>query len=483
MKKSVLVSFLVVVFLLPLLAPAQDQPVSQLKPDVQGSDLITPLNPNPIPIDEALSNRLKIMGKPARNVILYVVDGFNSGALTLARSVLVGRDKLLEVDRFPVIGRMIIFAKDFLVTDSAAAATAFATGVTVPRNRVSQDDDGKPLLTIAEAAHKLGFKVGLVTTTAITDATPAAFAAHVENRTDKNGIARQMVNSGFEVLMGGGRECFHSQEEGGSQPKGVNPVEDARKAGYTVAQNRKQLEEFSAAGKERILGLFNEDDLPMGFEEPNPMIPTLPEMVAAALGCLSKADKGFFLMVESGSLDTAQHFHDAAEVVAQLKTFNQTLQMLSQFAQTRTDTLIVVISDHGTGGLTITEEFDSEKFKKSATSTMSLAAEFWTRKEALPDRLKVLFPDFGFPPEELTPVLARDNKLDFQTFLGSLVNEKFGFVFLRPEKQVRIKGTWGHTAEDQFLHAQGNHQGLFGGVMHSYEIPRRIAAAMGFAFP
>ena len=143
----------------------------------------------------------------ARNAIVLIGDGMGAAHRFAGQLLLAGRGGRLTMDRLPIVGQMATLSADpeSFVTDSAAAATAIATGVKTVNGAVSIDPDGRPRTTLLELAKRAGKATGLVTTCQVTDATPAAFGAHVVHRSDQSEVARQYLHqSGVDVVLGGG---------------------------------------------------------------------------------------------------------------------------------------------------------------------------------------------------------------------------------------------------------------------------------------
>jgi len=460
-------------FLVAFLQPCSGQEsIPNVTPaETRPADLITPVNPEPITIDEAIRRRVGIIGKPARKVILFICDGMSSPMITLGRAALYGRDGMLALDKLPVVGRMIGHPKGGQVNDSAAAASQFSTGRETINGRIAVDDQYKPVETIFEAARKQGFRIGVVSDTRMTHATPAAFTAHQNDRDEEEAIAAQQVRSEYEVLLSGGRKKFGKE------------LDEAAKRGYQVVNDRRELLSAVASRSGKLLGLFADSYLPYSFERKGDETPTLAEMAAAAVSLLDRGDKGFLLMVEAGKIDSTMHAHDAAEGVAQMKSMDEALRKMIEFAKTNPDALLVVVSDHSTGGLQVIETFDPQRFNTLATSTIALATELKGKGSAIPERLRAAFPGVEFSKEELDRLVAAHEANTFELQLGSLVFSKLGLTFHTPEMEELMPDTHGHTGEDLFIHAMGAHQNLFSGVLRSWEIPKRIGIAIGIKFP
>lgn len=289
-----------------------------------------------------------------RSVILVIGDGMGPQAIGLlldAAEAAGGAPTALgsliaEADRSLVRTR----SADSPVTDSAASATAIATGVDTKNGRVGVDPEGKPVRTCLEDARDSGRATALVTTTRITHATPACFAAHVPERADENEIAGQLLAARVDILLGGGARHFLGGPGGQSLPAEIAA------GGYHLARS---AEELAAAPRDgRILGLFAASDLPYridrdgGAGEPTG-IPGLAAMTRAALERLDPA-RGFFLMVEGGRIDHAGHGNDAAALLGEMFELDETLATLREYAARHPDVALIITADHETGGVCLT---------------------------------------------------------------------------------------------------------------------------------
>ena len=291
-----------------------------------------------------------------RNIILMIGDGMGPshiGAAMLYSTGELGRN--LRMVELMNSGRTAYLANDTadaIVTESAAAATQIACGVKVPARVVGMGPDGRtPCLSILEIARQRGMATGLVTTSGITDATPAAFSAHVETRSDETAIAAQQLGLGVDVLLGGARRFFLPESAGGSRSDGRNLVEEARRAGYALARNASELARLRSA---KILGLFSMGTMAFEIDRALSTEPSLGEMTAKALDVLSQNSRGLFVMIEAGRIDHAAHGNDLAAVVRDMLAFDEAIGVALEFQRKHPDTLIIVTADHETGGLALT---------------------------------------------------------------------------------------------------------------------------------
>jgi alkaline phosphatase len=289
----------------------------------------------------------------ARSVILLIGDGMGNAQRTAARLYSVGRDGGLAMDSLPVAGTARTWATDDVVTDSAAAGTALATGIKTKREAVSVDAESNPAPTILEMADEAGKSTGLITNVQLADATPASFAAHNVDRRDYLGIALDMFDHNVDVLLGGGEDYFLPKGTAGCFPDdgdrtdGRNLIDEAVADGYKHVCSAADLSGVDPSTTDRLLGTFAD------YNMARPYAPSLAEMTDKALAILDKNSSGFFLMVEGGQIDLAAHANNAVATLGDIVGFDATVQVALQYQAQHPETLVIVTADHATGGLTI----------------------------------------------------------------------------------------------------------------------------------
>ncbi len=283
-----------------------------------------------------------------RNVILFIGDGMGPEQVRAAGMYQNGSAGTLVLESFPYSSTMTAYSADSAITDSAAGATAMATGHKVANGvlSVAWPGDERELETLAERFHTYCKRAGLVTTTPATHATPAAFGAHEFSRTYYNNIANDyLTQTRPDVIFGGGGY-------------GLNPS-NATVAGYTVILDRAGMQALTPPFTERVSGQFGFTNLPyeydyaMGLDPGYTTLPHLSEMVSTTLRLLENAPNGFFLMVEGGRIDHAGHANDIARNIFEVLEFDRAVEVAYTWAAARTDTLIIVAADHETGGLQV----------------------------------------------------------------------------------------------------------------------------------
>ncbi|MGB1350749.1 MAG: alkaline phosphatase [Luminiphilus sp.] len=343
-----------------------------------------------------------------RAVILIIGDGFDDTHVTMGRNYLSGQAGQLLLDQMPFRGAIQVETVDsegkpIYVADSANTATALATGAVTQIGRIGKNGVDQPVKTVLESAADAGYKTGIVSTASVTDASPAAFAAHVTIRACENpvtirggekygvtfagcpedlaengglgSISEQLAVANVDVILGGGMEHFYAQYE--SDP---TALEIAKDQGVTLLTDVDALEQQHAG---RVIGLFADDTMPVAWRgtdgriaesierswlnyihqmigsitqpdiikcEPNPGftgMPTMGMMTRYALDHLSRDnDKGFFLTIESASIDKRSHERDACGSIGEIKQLEEALAVAMDYAAENPKTLIMVTADH-----------------------------------------------------------------------------------------------------------------------------------------
>ncbi len=278
--------------------------------------------------------------EPVKAVILFIGDGMGVGQVSAASAALGGG---LALAKAPVTGLLRTAATDRFVTDSAAAATALATGHRTRRGMLSMLADGRRLRTLFEAAREQGRATGVITTSGLIDATPAAFTAHAASRDDMVTVAREMTASGTQVMLGGD---WGLPGRAASEPAAARAwriLEGASDRGYTLVRSEAELESAPAGP---VLGLF-----PVRPGHPGGFGPQLAVSTKWALARLGADPAGFVLMVESEETDEAGHHNELARSVDGVRELDGAVTAALDYAANHPGTLVLVTADHDCGGL------------------------------------------------------------------------------------------------------------------------------------
>jgi len=276
-----------------------------------------------------------------KNIILLIGDGMGLSQVT-ASVLSIGND---QFKKFPTVGLINTCAADKLVTDSAAGATAYSTGYKTNNGKIGVDPNGKILTNIVEIARRKKKSTGIIATSSVTNATPAAFLSHVESRKSEFDIAAQILNSKVDFLAGAGTDFFLPKGLGGKREDGKNYVDSMKAQGYFYSSDSTQIPSLSS--QKKFFGLYGSSALPHG----NKRDYTLGHLTKSAIQLLSKNSKGFFLMVEGSQIDWAADKNDKEYLFAEQKDFNSAIEEAMKFAEKDKNTLVIVLADHDTGSL------------------------------------------------------------------------------------------------------------------------------------
>lgn len=348
--------------------------------------------------DRTSQVRKAVEGGQAKNVILLIGDGLGDSEITIARNYTVGAGGRLALDGLALTGQMTTYSvleSDPSIPDytpeSASTATAWSTGQKTSDGRISTtpgtDEDIPTILELAKAA---GFATGDVATSELTDATPGAPVAHVRARSCQGpldmasclqdrksvggagSISEQAVDLGVDVLLGGGKGRFDQVIPPGEPNAGQTVLQTATAQGYSVVTDRAGL--LAAEPGTKLLGLFTAGNMSMDWIGPvgtKPAVgpvrctedqrpanePSLAEMTATAINLLDRSQgaggegqangrPGFFLQVESASIDKRDHASQPCEQIGETINFDEAVRVALDYAAETPNTLVIVTADH-----------------------------------------------------------------------------------------------------------------------------------------
>ncbi|WP_371417311.1 alkaline phosphatase [Noviherbaspirillum sp. UKPF54] len=319
-----------------------------------------------------------------KRVIFFLGDGMGMTTMTAARIYAVGEDGDLTMDTLPETAFVKTFSNDAQVTDSAPSMSAYMTGVKMNNEVLSMSSDtiakdpvadangnklanacgssnGQPVQTLLEIAKGKGLSTGVVTTTRVTHATPAATYAHICHRDLENDIAAALVPggagfnaalgaNGIDVVLGGGRQFFLPVSAGGKRADGRDLIAELKAKSYAYAANAGEFNAIDPAKTDRLVGLFTSSHMSYDLDRDASKEPSLAEMTTKAMDILNKNDKGYFLMVEGGRIDHALHETTAKKALQDTVAFDNAIKAALDKARasdpTLKNTLIVVTADH-----------------------------------------------------------------------------------------------------------------------------------------
>jgi alkaline phosphatase len=401
-----------------------------------------------------------------RNVVLMIADGFGPAAATLGRAAM---GAALALDSI-LVGTVETSATDNRVTDSAASATAYACGLKTYRGAIGVDIKGAPCRTVLEAAEARGMATGLVATSRITDATPAAFVAHIGDRGEEAEIARQMAASGVDLLFGGGARFF-------AGPSDAAMLAEAMAAdGWAVALDRAGFDALDALPAAALLAPSN---LAYEIDRDGTDQPSLAEMTEKALGLLAAqaGERGFFLMVEGSRIDDAGHRNDPAALLGDVLAYDRAVAVALAWAARDGNTLVVSTADHETGGLTLGRD-DVNSWDPAPLLRATASFEVMARRIGEGnDPAETIRQSLGYDAlpdgaaEVIRGAVAANDPSALLPLLVALASEpsRIGWT------------TRAHTGVDVGLYAWGPGAERFRGAMANDAVGRALFAVLGLA--
>jgi alkaline phosphatase len=306
----------------------------------------------------------------AKNVIFMVVDGMSTSTLSLgemyARANLGRSMRWCGLWGKPGVRRasMTTYAADGWVTDSAAAGSAWGIGEHINNDAVNWTPDGRTPAPLFVRARADGRGTGLVTTTRVTHATPASFINNVPKRSLENEIARQQLERGADLILGGGARHFPDELL-------------AEHKDWTLVRTRDELLK-APAGADKLLGLFAKShvdfDLDRRAKDEAKRDPSLAEMTDVALRRLEKKDRGFVVQIEGGRVDHGAHSNDLPAMLFDLLAFDDAIETVLRWLDGRDDTLLIITTDHGNANpaLTVYGKPGAELFSRIPRFTRTL---------------------------------------------------------------------------------------------------------------
>lgn len=275
--------------------------------------------------------------KNPKNVILLIGDGMGVSQIYAGLTANRGH---LNLERVTNVGFHKNQSYDNYVTDSAAGATAFATGKQTYNGAIGLDSLKIPATTLLEMAENQGLATGLVSTCDITDATPSSFIAHQLKRSMHEEIANDFLKTDVDVVIGGGRKYFEKRKDG------LNLLDSLRKKGYRVHSDLT----LDGVNKGKLVALYAEEN-PIKVMEGRG--DALLYSAKKSLELLSQNKKGFFVMIEGSQIDWGGHANDADYAITEMVDFDKSIGYALDFAAKNKETLVIITADHETGGMAL----------------------------------------------------------------------------------------------------------------------------------
>lgn len=430
---------------------------------------------------QAVVKEADVINSP-KNIIMIIGDGMGPAYTTAYRYFHDNPDtKQIEDTVFDrtLVGMSSTYpARDSgYVTDSAAGATALATGHKTYNGAISVTPDKTPVETVLERAKLKGKSIGVVVTSQVNHATPAGYLAHNESRRNYNEIADSYVDDGWQtdVLLGGGWKYFIRDDR--------NLVNELKTKGINYVDNYNQLSHIPS--NKPVLGLFADKGLPWALDDSNKH--RLSQMTKAATKHLVNANNpnGFFMLIEGSQIDWAGHGNDIIDAMAEMDDLAKTLEYLENFVKSHPDTLVVITADHSTGGLTIAAngkyEWNPQVLRSINHSTDFITKELVERKIDANVANKVF--NFKLTNDELGQLIAsktapkKDNTHNMYADDHASKIQKSVLKTVKSIIDARTNTGWttsGHTAIDVPVFAFGASKDQFTGNSDNTDIAKTL---------
>ncbi len=456
-------------------------------------------------------------------VFLFIGDGMGLSQITAAEIYLyslknqdAGRENL-SFSGFPVLGMTATFSSNSYLTDSAASGTAIASGYKTKNGKINiSGDETRSFIPLSEAAQSAGRKIGILSCVSLDHATPACYFARTPHRSRYYHISLQMAESGFDFFGGGGLKQPAGRDGGHPDARCY-----AREKGYSIIGTKEEFQRLKpGTGKVWAINqnLTRHSALPYEIDRP-PEDLTLADFTRKAISMLDNPS-GFFIMVEGGKIDWACHDNDAAAAIHEMLAFSSAVEEAVDFYhEHRNETLIVVASDHETGGMLLGSGRVPAGLKLNLLSYQKMSLDLFNQQivkpylDAAPEetrRLDDLWPDiqktFGFSrsggheqealrqkAEQRDPVAQDKLKLVLSPEewkeLEAALSEPGGYslafaaVKILNDKAGISWGSGGHTALPVPVFALGAGSEIFQGSYDNTDIAKKLFGIMGLPFP
>lgn len=447
---------------------------------------------------------------PKKNIIFFLGDGMGLTTLTAARIYGVGEDGELTVDTLPETAFVKTFSNDAQVTDSAPSMSAYMTGIKMNNEVISMTADtkafdatgnsylkgadsqcpttnGKPVKTLLEIAKNAGLAVGVVTTTRVTHATPAATYAHICHRDAENTIAAQLAPAtaekgyntalydGVDIVLGGGRQFFLPTTAGGKRTDGRDLISEMKAKDYTYVSTQAELAAIDPTKTTKILGLFNSSHMNYDLQRAGTNEPSLSEMTTTAIKLMKKNPNGMFLMVEGGRIDHGLHETTAIKALQDTIAFDDALKAaiaeMKKIDPDLSNTLIVVTADHD--HTLVLNGYAARTGKSSSTNSGVLGAlRNYTDGSIAKDSDGMPYTIIGFGNGENR--VAGDRK----NFPALSDTQVFAENYHQEAAIPMAAGSETHGGTNVFLGAMGKNADSFAGVIDNTKVFTLIRSAM-----
>ncbi|URJ58323.1 alkaline phosphatase [Paenibacillus polymyxa] len=419
-----------------------------------------------------------------KNVIILIPDGMANDATALARWY---KGSSLTLDSM-ASGMVRTHSADAPIADSAPAGTAFATGhkshtgyvgvlpdeATMPGQQpIAAGDAKKPVASILEASKLAGKSTGIIATSEIMHATPADFTAHYPDRKNYDALSMQQAYNGVDVVLGGGGKFL----EAAGRKDGQDLVAQIKDQGYDFVTTPEGLKNSASS---KLWGSFSPEALAYNLDRDVSKEPSLAEMTSKAIDVLSKNDKGFFLMVEGSKVDWAAHANDPTGIISDVLSFDDAVKVAVDYAKQNPNTVVVAVTDHGNGGLTIgsidtTSNYDKtplasfiDPLKKAKLTGEGLEAKLNADRSNIKEVLSTYFGITDLTDEEVKTIKdAKEGSMNYA--VGPIISKRANIGWT----------TGGHTGGDVVLYTYAPNGDRPSGVIDNTDVNKYMTRVLG----
>ncbi|AWB46863.1 alkaline phosphatase [Paenibacillus sp. CAA11] len=421
---------------------------------------------------------------PIKNVIILIPDGMANDATALARWY---KGSSLALDSM-ASGMVRTHSADAPIADSAPAGTAFATGhkshtgyvgvlpdeATMPGEMtISAADRKKPVASVLEAAKVADKSTGIISTSEFMHATPADFSAHYPDRKNYDALSMQQVYNGMDVVLGGGSKFLLPE----GRKDGQNLLTSIKSLGYDYVTTPEALKQSTS---NKLWGMFAPEAMSYDMDRDSSKQPSLAEMTSKAIQVLSKNEKGFFLMVEGSKVDWAAHANDPIGIISDVLAFDEAVKTALDFAKSNSNTVVVAVTDHGNGGLTIgnkstTGSYDKEPLstfidplKKAKLTGEGLETKFNKGRSNVKEVMAEYFGITDLTAEEVKAIQeSKSGSMNYT--VGPIISARAGIGWT----------TGGHTGGDVVLYTYAPNGDRPTGVIDNTDVAKYMARVLG----
>ncbi|MDQ0491949.1 alkaline phosphatase [Paenibacillus brasilensis] len=421
---------------------------------------------------------------PIKNVIILIPDGMANDATALARWY---KGSSLTLDSM-ASGMVRTHSADAPIADSAPAGTAFATGykshtgyvgvlpdeATMPGQQpITAGDAKKPVASILEASKLAGKSTGIIATSEIMHATPADFTAHYPDRKNYDALSMQQAYNGVDVVLGGGGKFLETAE----RKDGQDLIAQIKDQGYDFVTTPEGLKNSTSS---KLWGSFAPEALAYDLDRDASKEPSLAEMTSKAIDILSKNDKGFFLMVEGSKVDWAAHANDPTGIISDVLSFDDAVKVALDYAKQNQNTVVVAVTDHGNGGLTIgssntTSNYDKtplasfiDPLKKAKLTGEGLETKLNADRSNIKDVLSAYFGITDLTDEEVKTIKeAKEGSMNYA--VGPIISKRANIGWT----------TGGHTGGDVVLYTYAPNGDRPSGVIDNTDVNKYMTRVLG----